>query len=434
MSGRHLGARQNMDLSAHAGGQPGPDRPLGIKLHKAEQTIRIGISFEKEDDYLGPGALVRAIHPYGLATQAGLRIDDIVLSINGKVIHSPLVAAATLRESEGDIWLSVQRPSRQPSARRSPEDGPESMRDHGPSAMRDLGMPSLHVDRAARWQQQHHGGSEESFDISQMSARALSGLTSMLTGRKEDAEASPSKAAERFMSAATTKFAKVFQSKEYEAATTITSEYRAYRARELFNEQRGAAVAMQASARRLCAMNTANMHRARYWAAVELQRWVRGFIDRAWVRVVREEVNLLHQAAEEQEGPARERYGERTNKANKVKRAFSFKRKQQRTRAPPPPAARDLLAYGGHIGANGTGLSHSPNRRKDEASDEPPTPSGGTLGSLKRSFSWGRKSKANRAERASGEKENLDEGAPYTPARAQAIKRSFSWGRSKNNA
>lgn len=163
MSGRHLGAGPNMDLSAHAGGQPRSDRPLGIKLHKAEQTIRIGISFEKEDDYLGPGALVRAIHPYGLATQAGLRIDDIVLSINGKVIHSPLVAAATLRESEGDIWLSVQRPSRQPSARRSPEDGPESMR--------DLGMPSLHVDRAARWQQQHHGGGEESFDISQVCAR-----------------------------------------------------------------------------------------------------------------------------------------------------------------------------------------------------------------------------------------------------------------------
>ena len=47
---------------------------MSVKIHKAEPGLRIGISFENIDSFAGPGALVRAIHPYGLATQAGYNV------------------------------------------------------------------------------------------------------------------------------------------------------------------------------------------------------------------------------------------------------------------------------------------------------------------------------------------------------------------------
>ena len=46
------------------------------------------------------------------------------------------------------------------------------------------------------------------------------------------------------------------------------------------------------------------------------QRWVRGYIDRQWVGMVREEMELLRIAAEEAE--AQQRYSAKTNRRDKV--------------------------------------------------------------------------------------------------------------------
>lgn len=92
---------------------PATPRPIAIKMHKPDVNQRIGVSFEKDDeralDRPWVGASVRALHPYGIAVNAGLREGDTVLSVDGTTVNSSLVAAKMLREAEGDIWLSVLR-------------------------------------------------------------------------------------------------------------------------------------------------------------------------------------------------------------------------------------------------------------------------------------------------------------------------------------
>ena len=83
---------------------PATPRPIAIKMHKPDVNQRIGVSFEKDDeralDRPWVGASVRALHPYGIAVNAGLREGDTVLSVDGTTVNSSLVAAKMLREAE----------------------------------------------------------------------------------------------------------------------------------------------------------------------------------------------------------------------------------------------------------------------------------------------------------------------------------------------
>ena len=187
-------------------------RPLGIKLHKVSKELRIGISFQKDEERTLPpdtaGAVVSGLHPYGIATQAGLAVDDVVLSINGRPMYTSLAAAAALRDSEGDIWMSVHRPlafarlehqvgDSDGEEEKEELDGPVG-REQRPRAVGGARpkLPPLRVGDArahqqymqSRQQQQAAAGGEEeaegSFDIGQMTARALSGFHTLLTGER----------------------------------------------------------------------------------------------------------------------------------------------------------------------------------------------------------------------------------------------------------
>ena len=63
---------------------------VAIVIRKSDRHQAIGISFDEaqgEPSAVGveptAGARVCAVHPYGVATRAGLRVGDVVVSING---------------------------------------------------------------------------------------------------------------------------------------------------------------------------------------------------------------------------------------------------------------------------------------------------------------------------------------------------------------
>ena len=104
---------------------------LPLHLFKPSQDQRIGVSFIKDEDeaegfgWSAPkiGALVRALHPYGIATNAGLRVGDRVLTINGEAVNTSLAAAAALRDAEGNVAITVRRPPADAMAAADQEDG-----------------------------------------------------------------------------------------------------------------------------------------------------------------------------------------------------------------------------------------------------------------------------------------------------------------------
>jgi hypothetical protein len=99
-----------------------------------------------------------------------------------------------------------------------------------------------------------------------------------------------------------------------------------------------------------------------------------------------------------------------------VKRAFSFKRKQQRTHKPVQSSYdNDGYAYyaNENVDSQLTGASENP--------------SGGALGALKRSFSWGRRSKTEK-----NKEPVMEEEVPMglgIPKIEMPVKRTFSWNR-----
>ena len=255
--------------------------------------------------------------------------------------------------------------------------------------------------------------------------------------------------------------ARLLQPKEHDAATIIANAWRRHVAVGRLVRARAAASRVHVAVHAALAEAELRQRRSVYLAAVTLQKWVRGFIDRAWVRMVLEEVENLAQALEVQ---AEERARQRINPIHKVKRAFSFKRKQLRASmggggrshctaadeggsepSMSAAAVRDnissLLAHGGHL---------------PSPPAPPPVPHAAAEGEgggvVTRSISWGRKgSRLGGGSRTQEEKENArggafveqggsrGEGHPAeverhsarlssggTPA---AVKRTFSWGR-----
>ena len=76
---------------------------------------------------------------------------------------------------------------------------------------------------------------------------------------------------------------------EHMAATGLAACYRAHAARSAYRRQRRAALLFQDCTR-------ARRARRVFAAAVVLQKWMRGFIDRQWVRLLAEEIALLNDA------------------------------------------------------------------------------------------------------------------------------------------
>ena len=85
-----------------------------LRLVKPDKSVRIGISFERDEDRQvfggSMGAVVKSVNPQGLAAKSGLGPGDIVHSINDIAIDNSLNAAALLRDSSGEVWISVQQP------------------------------------------------------------------------------------------------------------------------------------------------------------------------------------------------------------------------------------------------------------------------------------------------------------------------------------
>lgn len=87
------------------------------RIFKTSHEVRVGISFQKDSApmYVGEGTVahregvlppvVRAVHPTGLAAQAGLCVGDMVTWINGIEAVSNLDAAAMLRDAVGDVEI-----------------------------------------------------------------------------------------------------------------------------------------------------------------------------------------------------------------------------------------------------------------------------------------------------------------------------------------
>ena len=105
---------------------------LRFVILKQVADERVGISFVAEDeDELSYGALVSRCQCEGIAEAAGLLKGDRVLSINGQSVSSAASAAATIRNSLGDVEVVVERPEREEEQRRlETESSGDAMRDH----------------------------------------------------------------------------------------------------------------------------------------------------------------------------------------------------------------------------------------------------------------------------------------------------------------
>ena len=89
-----------------------------MRLYKLSEDERLGIRFVRDDDGFdrqmwgrddAVTPIVAALDPKGEAANAGIEIDDMVLSINGQTGLSNTEAAAMLRECTGEIVVVLRK-------------------------------------------------------------------------------------------------------------------------------------------------------------------------------------------------------------------------------------------------------------------------------------------------------------------------------------
>ena len=78
-----------------------------ITLHKEEESTKVGIAADGE--YIGDGVRLKTVAPDLPAMEAGLRACDVVLALNGDEVSSAEDFMKAMRESVGDISLSVRK-------------------------------------------------------------------------------------------------------------------------------------------------------------------------------------------------------------------------------------------------------------------------------------------------------------------------------------
>ena len=145
------------------------------------------------------------------------------------------------------------------------------------------GTPVLPRLRVGEAQEQRTREEQEALDLGQpTTGRSASRPSSPASGRRTTRAVAVAPSRPRTGSA-TWVSARSCSSRE--PATVVQNRYRAHAAREGFLEQRGAAVAQQASARGWMVRDRQNARR-RYLAAVAIQKWTRGFVDRQWATML----------------------------------------------------------------------------------------------------------------------------------------------------
>ncbi|KAL1519136.1 hypothetical protein AB1Y20_003398 [Prymnesium parvum] len=336
-----------------------------LRLYKPEKGTRVGLSFEPD----GPrhavgrlGARVESVQPYGLAAKAGLKSADLVLSINGMAIANSLNAATMLRESVGEVLLSMQRPA---SSALTPAGGAHSTRsnqkEHFTSAPHGRGPPPSPCSVA---------NTRDGHCIRHLFHCGLQCHKSLLEGIGQWMEA-------------------VLLRRERDAATKIQASWRGRQSR--------------IGANHLGTLRTERMlteTSRRHASATIVAKCFRGFVDRNWVALSRQTIRaeMQRRASEALTAPeARVKPANKEDKVlllngtEKVKRAFSFRRKQRKDSRPSStPGSPSLgammqakLIPSDLILRQSIGCS-SPVRERQAASPSSPV-------SIKRTFSWGRK-------------------------------------------
>jgi len=304
-------------------------------------------------------------------------------------VNTSLLAAGALRDAIGDVWLGVYRPTeavpqhveeRDIGLRLDERDEAAAIRsamlarpkasDTNPVSSPPA-LPPLRITAAQQAKE------SENFDIGQLTARALTGIGHSIS--------------------------QLLNPQEHVASTRITADFRGYVQRSTYLNQRASAIALQTASRGRLARGALSSARQQFWAAAIIQKWVRGFVDRQWAALVKEETIRLREA--EVVAEADERYKQKTNRRDKVKRAFSFKRKQRPKSKAPTADSRQEANEGRRGDDGGTGIlptlgklmgGGSSGTVSSSESALTPTPvSTPGSASIRRSFSWGRKSKGS---------------------------------------
>ena len=101
-----------MEAAPSTGLSDGPSmtsRRLVMYKSSAEQKLGLSLYADAEDGDIEGPVKVRKVADQSLAFHAGLLIEDEVKQINGVSVKNALTAAATLRDSMGELWLSIER-------------------------------------------------------------------------------------------------------------------------------------------------------------------------------------------------------------------------------------------------------------------------------------------------------------------------------------
>ena len=205
---------------------PPPDDFLTIKLAKSDPTVRIGISFERNDAAATAApqrAIVKALHPGGLAAAAGVTPGDEVTMINGVEIGGSLQAAAMLREAAGVVALRVRRPTAPPDV----VSAPSSSAAHAAAVPRlSFGAAPAPAPAAAAGRggdrdrgRGDDGDEEEENELEQLTARALKSIGDFFSG--------PAGGGGGLLD----KLARLFNGEEHDAATRMAAIWRGHAVR-----------------------------------------------------------------------------------------------------------------------------------------------------------------------------------------------------------
>ena len=340
---------------------------------------------------------------------AGLQVGDVVQKIGGVSVTTSLDAAARMRESMGSVSLAVLRPNPKSNSLSSTDTSETS----AAAAPVSLALPTMSKKAPAPQPRAALPTrlEPEELDICAAIKACLSRLF------QPQVPLPPHHPCPRRRDGHTSRPAQ-----EHEAAEMIQALWRGKVDRIAISERRAASKELQRLTRGRASRVEARSVRERTNAATVVAAQVRGFIDRQWVQMLRAEevrsrfrTHTTYAARDARAGQRRvavatcdhatqvrrrdalvaeSDYVQRTSRSHKVKRAFSFTRKQQKHKpqnnggpsTPSTPAGgRPTFS----LQLPGSAAPQTPASSRPAASPRS-TPRGS---SIKRSFSWGRKVK-----------------------------------------